>query len=180
MSRTRRALVGGTGLIVAGCCPASSRPSLAPRIRDDFPFGDSSVGLAVAVFYVVSGLCSVPAGRLVERIGATRGMRLGATLTVLGCLGVAAFASSTASLIPLLLLAGAGNAVGGPSVSALLRREVAIQRQGLAFGAQQSGASLGALLAGLSLPALAIPFGWQWAYVASACSPSPRWPSRRP
>ena len=25
-----------------------------------------------------------------------------------------------------------------------------------------------ALLAGLSLPALAIPFGWRWAYVASA------------
>ena len=168
MSRTRRALVGGTGLIVAGVLPGFLTASLAPRIRDDFPFGDSSVGLAVAAFYVVSGLCSVPAGRLVERIGATRGMRLGAALTVLGCLGVAAFASSTASLIPLLLIAGAGNAVGGPSVSALLRREVEIRRQGLAFGAQQSGASLGALLAGLSLPALAIPFGWRWAYVASA------------
>ena len=95
-------------------------------------------------------------------------MRLAAALTALGCLGVAAFADSTASLTPLLLIAGAGNALGGPSVSALLRREVEIQRQGLAFGAQQSGASLGALLAGLSLPALAIPFGWRWAFVASA------------
>ena len=180
MSRTRRALVGGTGLIVAGVLPGFLTAGLAPRIRDDFPFGDSSVGLAVAVFYVVSGLCSVPAGRLVERIGATRGMRLGAALTVLGCLGVAAFASSTASLIPLLLLAGAGNAVGGPSVSALLRREVEIRRQGLAFGAQQSGASLGALLAGLSLPALAIPFGWRGRTSRPPCSPSPRWPSRRP
>jgi MFS family permease len=52
-------------------------------------------------------------------------------------------------------------------VSALLKREVAAHRQGLAFGAQQSGASLGALLAGLALPAVAIPLGWRWAYVAA-------------
>ena len=77
----------------------------------------------------------------------------------------AALAQSTASLLPLLLVAGAGNAIGGPAVSALLRREVAVHRQGLAFGAQQSGASLGALLAGLSLPAVAIPFGWRWAFL---------------
>jgi MFS family permease len=45
---------------------------------------------------------------------------------------------------------------------------VAVERQGLAFGAQQSGASLGALLAGLALPAVAIPLGWRWAYVGAA------------
>ena len=53
-------------------------------------------------------------------------------------------------------------------MSALLKLEVATQRQGLAFGAQQSGATLGALLAGLALPAVAIPLGWRWAYVAAA------------
>jgi MFS family permease len=52
-------------------------------------------------------------------------------------------------------------------VSALLKREVASRRQGLAFGAQQSGASLGAFLAGLALPAVAIPLGWRWAYVGA-------------
>src|SRR5919106_578205 len=74
----------------------------------------------------------------------------------------------TASLAPLLLIAGVANALGGPSVSALLKREVADHSQGLAFGAQQAGAPMGALLAGLALPALAIPFGWQWAFVAAA------------
>jgi len=168
MSRPRRALVAGTGLIVAGVMPGFLTASLAPRIRDDFAFGDSSVGLAVATFYVVSCLCSTPAGRLVERIGATRGAQLGAACTALSCVAAAAFAESTASLLPLLLIGGAGNAVGGPAVSALLRREVAVERQGLAFGAQQSGASLGALLAGLSLPAVAIPFGWRWAFLVAA------------
>ena len=60
------------------------------------------------------------------------------------------------------------NAFGGPAVAALLRREVAVHRQGLAFGAQQSGGTLGSLLAGLALPLVAIPFGWRWAFLAVA------------
>lgn len=168
MTRGRRALAAGTGLIVAGVMPGFLTASLAPRIRADFSFGDSALGVAIAAFYVVSGLCSTPAGRLVERIGATRGGRLAGTTTALACLAVAAFAGSAASLTALLLAGGVGNAIGGPAVSALLRQEVAIHRQGLAFGAQQSGASLGALLAGLSLPAVAIPLGWRWAFVMAA------------
>jgi MFS family permease len=111
---------------------------------------------------------STPSGHLVERIGARRGMLLGAALTSVSCLAIALFADSPAALIAILLVAGIGNAVGGPAVSALLRRTVDTGRHGLAFGAQQSGASIGALLAGLALPAVAIPFGWRWAYVAAA------------
>ena len=72
------------------------------------------------------------------------------------------------ALTALLLVGGVANALGGPSVSQLLTREVGVHRRGLAFGAQQSGAPLGALLAGLALPAVAIPFGWRWAFLAVA------------
>jgi predicted MFS family arabinose efflux permease len=41
-------------------------------------------------------------------------------------------------------------------------------RHGVAFGAMQAGAPFGAVLAGLALPAMAIPFGWRWAFVATA------------
>jgi MFS family permease len=148
--------------------PGFLTASLAPRIRADFAFGDSSLGLAVGLFYVVSALGSVPAGRLVDRVGAARGMALAGAGTAVCCLAVAGVAQSAASLAALLLVGGVGNALGGPSVSALLRREVATHRQGLAFGAQQSGAPLGALAAGLALPLVAIPLGWRWAFVASA------------
>jgi MFS family permease len=160
--------VAGTGLIVAGVLPGFLTASLAPRIRGDFAFGDSALGIAVGAFYVVSALSSTPCGRLVERIGALRGMRLAAGLTVLSCVAVAALARSTASLVAALVAGGMANALAGPAVSALLKREVAGHRQGLAFGAQQSGASIGALLAGLALPAVAIPLGWRWAYLAAA------------
>ena len=159
--------------------PGFLTASLAPRIRADFVFGKSSLGLAVALFYLVSAAGSVPAGRLVDRLGATWGFRLSAGFTVASCLAIVAFAHSAASLTLLMLIGGIGNALGGPTVSALLKREVAVHRQGLAFGAQQAGAPIGALLAGLALPAVAIPFGWRWAFVAAgalgviavACAP---------
>jgi MFS family permease len=163
-----RSLVTGTALIVATVMPGFLTASLAPRIRADFAFGDSTLGLAVGLFYVVSASLSVPAGRLVDRVGAARGMQLAAGFTAASCVAVAALAQSAASLTVLLLIGGVANALGGPSVSALLKRQVADHSQGLAFGAQQAGAPIGALLAGLALPALAIPFGWQWAFVAAA------------
>ncbi len=162
-----RSVVTGTALIVAGVLPGFLTASLAPRIRHDFSFGDSTLGLAVASFYVICMVFSTPAGHLVERIGARRGMLLGAALTAGACLAVAALAESAPALIAILLVAGVGNAIGGPAVSALLRRTVEAGRHGLAFGAQQSGASVGALLAGVALPAVAIPFGWRWAYVVA-------------
>jgi MFS family permease len=166
--RARRSLVTGTGLIVATVMPGFLAASLAPRIRDDFVFGDWTLGLAVALFYVVSASSSIPAGRLVDRVGAAWGMWLAAAFTGSSCLAVATLAQSAASLTALMLIGGVGNALGGPSVSTLLKREVAVHRQGLAFGAQQAGAPLGALLAGLALPAVAIPFGWRWAFLAAA------------
>jgi MFS family permease len=115
--------------------PGFLTASLAPRIRDDFAFGDSTLGIAVGLFYVVSASVSAPAGRLVDRVGAPRGMPLSAALAALCCLAVAAVVQSGASLTLLLWIGGVGNAPGGPSVSAQLNRHVAVQRQGLAFGA---------------------------------------------
>jgi MFS family permease len=166
--RGRRALVAGTGLMISCVLPAFLTASLAPRIPDDFAFAGSGVGLAIAIFHVMCAVCSTPAGRLVERIGPGRGMRLTAAATAVSCMAIAALAQSVVSLIALLLVGGVANAMGGPSVSALLKREVAVRRQGLAFGAQQSGATLASLLAGLALPAVAIPFGWRWAFVLVA------------
>jgi MFS family permease len=161
-------LITGVTLVATGALPGFLAASLAPRIRADFAFGSSSLGLAAALFYLVSMVCSTPLGHLVERIGPVAGLRAAAGLSALSCLLVVAFADSAAGLIPLLATAGIGNAMAGPAVSATLKHEIATERQGLAFGSQQAGASIGALLAGLALPAIAIPFGWRWAYVGVA------------
>ena len=154
-------------LIVATVLPGFLTASLATRIRDDFSFENSALGLCVAVFYVVSAASSNPAGRLLERIGPVRGMRLAAALTAASCLTVVLAAHSTATLTAALVLAGVANGLGSPTVSALFKRLIPESRQGMAFGAQQAGAPLGSLVAGLALPLIAIPFGWRWAYAAA-------------
>ena len=141
---------------------------MAPRIDDDFAFSEAALGAAVAIVYVACALLSSPAGHLVERIGARRAMLAAATATAACCLGVAALAESAAALVALLVLGGAGNALTVPAASGVIDQHVPEARRGLAFGAMQAGAPIGALLAGLALPAVAIPFGWRWAFVATA------------
>ena len=93
----------GTALIVATVMPGFLAASLAPRIRADFAYGDSTLGLAVALFYVVSAACSVPAGRLVDRVGAAWGMRLSAAFTA-AAWAVGALADSAVGLTALMLI----------------------------------------------------------------------------
>ncbi len=161
-------LVAGVLVIVAAVLPGFLTASLATRIRADFAFENSALGLSVAVFYVVSAVSSNPAGRLLERIGPVRGMRLVAALTTASCLAVAGAAQSSAGLTAALALGGVANALGGPTVTALFKMRIVQERQGTAFGLQQAGAPLGSLAAGLALPLIAIPLGWRWAFVACA------------
>ena len=154
--------------VVGGVLPGFLTASLAPRIDADFAFGEAALGAAVAIVYLACALLSSPCGHLAERLGGRRSMLLGAAITVACCLGVAVAAHSVVTLTALLVLGGAGNALAVPAGSKVLERHVPPARHGVAYGAMQAGAPFGALLAGLALPALAIPFGWRWAFVATA------------
>ncbi len=162
-----RALVASVLHVVAGVLPGFLTASLAPRIDADFAFSEAALGVAVAIVYVVCAFLSSPSGHLVERLGARRAMRGGAVATIVCCAGVAELADSAVALVALLVLGGVGNALAAPAASGVLDRHVPESRHGVAFGAMQAGAPLGAVLAGLALPAVAIPFGWRWAFVAT-------------
>ena len=168
MTHPLRALVTSVLHVVGGVLPGFLTASLAPRIDTDFAFSESAVGAAVAIIYVVCAFASSSAGHLVERVGARVAMRAGAAATVVCCLGVAALADSAAALVALLVLGGLGNALCAPAASEVIDSHVPEARHGVAYGAMQAGAPFGALLAGLALPLVAIPFGWRWAFVASA------------
>jgi len=152
------------GTVLPGFLPAALQPSIA----EEFRFGGAELGVAVATFYAASALGSARAGRLVDRVGVERGLLLAALTTVVGCTAVVTLAHSALALTACIAVASLGNAIGGPAVTALLRRSVVGTRQGVALGLQQAGAPLAALAAGLALPAVAIPFGWRWGYVAAA------------
>jgi MFS family permease len=153
---------------VGGVLPGFLAASLAPRIDDDFAFDEAALGVAVAIVYIVCAVLSSPAGNVVERLGARRSMLAGAAATVVCCLGVAVLADSAVALVALLVVGGIGNALAAPAASGVIDRHVPPSHHGVAFGAMQAGAPIGAVFAGLALPAVAIPFGWRWAFVITA------------
>jgi MFS family permease len=153
---------------VGGVLPGFLAASLAPRIDADFAFSEAALGVAVAIVYIVCAVLSSPAGNVVERLGARQAMLVGAATTVVCCLGVALVADSAVALVALLVVGGVGNALAAPAASGVIDRHVPSSHHGVAFGAMQAGAPIGAVFAGLALPAVAIPFGWRWAFVITA------------
>ena len=152
----------------AGVLPAFLTGGLAVQVRGELDFGAGALGVAVAMFFVTSSLASAIIGRLVERIGAHRGMRLAAAGSAASLLGVALLAWSWAGLVGCLVLGGLANAVSHPATNLSLAREVPAGRQGVSFGIKQAAIPAATLLAGLAVPGIAVTLGWRWAFAGGA------------
>ncbi|HET9516436.1 MAG TPA: MFS transporter [Actinoplanes sp.] len=167
-TRPLRAVTGALTTTIACSLPVFLVGGLAVQIGEDFPLSPAGLGLAVSVYFGVSALASVPAGRLVERFGSTT-MARAANALAAGCLlAIAATARSLGSLIALLALGAAANAAGQLASNAALSRQVPGRRQGLSFGIKQAAIPVSTLLAGAAVPLVALTFGWRWAFVLGA------------
>lgn len=140
---------------------------LAVQVRAELGIDRSVAGALVAAFFAASALGAFATGRLADRLGAARVMRLSAACAGAALLG-AAWAPGTGWLAGALVLGGAANGAGQPASNALISRAVSAHRRGLAYGAKQAAIPLSLLLGGLSVPAFGLTVGWRWAFVAGA------------
>ena len=163
-----RPVLLAVAVATAGVLPAFLTGGLVVQIRSELDFGSAALGLAVAVFFISASLASVIMGRVVERIGAHRGMRLSAVGSAASLLGVALFANSWRGLVVCLVLGGLANAVAHPATHLSLAREVPAGRQGISFGIKQAAIPTATLLAGLAVPGIAVTLGWRWAFAGGA------------
>src|SRR5919107_173942 len=104
--------------------PHAAAGNDAPTEREALNRRPVLLAVAVATFFLTSSLASAVMGRLVEQIGAHRGMRLAAAGSAASLLGVALLARSWAGLIACLILGGLANAVSHPAANLSLAREV--------------------------------------------------------
>src|SRR5680860_229144 len=100
---------------------------LASLIRVDVPFGPRALGMVASAFFAAAALASVPGGRLAERIGATRTLRIGILLAAGSLAGVALIASRPWHIMVLMLAAGASNGLSQPAANLALTRLVGRQ-----------------------------------------------------
>ena len=167
---THRTLAAAVLTIVVGTMPVWLVGGLAFQITVELGFSAEGLGLAVAVFFGASALCSVPAGQLVQRWGPRFGM---VSTGVLGACSLAglAVADGLTSLLLCVGVAGVANSTCQPSANQSLTTGAALRRQGLAFGIKQAAIPVSTLVAGLAVPLIALTVGWRWAFLVALAGP---------
>jgi MFS family permease len=166
-----RTALGATAVTVASVVPVFLVGGLTVQIAGDLGFSPAGLGLAVAVYFGVGALTSVPAGAVVERYGAAVAARVAIGLSVSSMLAIAAGARNLPALLALLAIAAPANGLGQLSSNAWLAG-IPRHRQGLLFGIKQAAIPTATLLAGVSVPVVALTLGWRWAFVIAAVAAS--------
>ena len=151
-----------------GLIPPMLLGSLIVFLRADLHFDEQGLGVASAAFFGAGALVSVPAGRLVGRLGPRRAVLLGSAGSATCLLGIAVLARSWPALVGFLCLGGMAVALSQPAADLTLARGVPSGRQGVAFGAKHAAGSLTVLTAGLAVPVLGITLGWRSAFALIA------------
>lgn len=138
------------------------------QLTTELGFGAARLGGAAATFRLAAMATVVPLGRAVDRIGATRSLRLAALAAAVSSLGVGLLARSWMQLVIWLAIGGVGSALGQPAANRLVVNAVPRDRQGLGFGIKQASQPTATMLSGLSVPLVAVTFGWRAAFVIAA------------
>jgi MFS family permease len=142
--------------------------ALAVQISAELHFDPTGLGLAVALYFGVSALVSLPVGRMVERMGSRRTSRIALFGAATFMLLTACLARSYVSLVGILLCSAWCGVMGQLSSNLTLARSMPAARMGLSFGVKQASVPLATLLAGAAVPAVGLTVGWRWAYVIGA------------
>ncbi len=163
----RRALVIGAAATVVGAFPVFFTAAMSVQVAADLAFGPVGIGAAVGVFFGTVAVSSVPLGRLADRLGASRSLRIATLGAAVSAFVIAAFARGWLTLALGLVIAGVSAALSQPATNRLLMSRIGGARLGMAFGLKQSAPPVASMLAGLAVPAVALTVGWRWAYVAA-------------
>jgi MFS family permease len=163
-------MVLAVATLAACALPLFFTASLALHVQRDLGMSDAQIGLAITAFWIAATLASPPAGRLVDRIGPARSVRLAGVLVALPALAIAGLARSFVVFALLLAVTGVGNALVSPGMSALIAADLRPGRRGTLLGLQQSGPPLAGVAAGLSLPIATAALGWRWVFALGAAA----------
>lgn len=154
--------------LTASLLPTFLVGALSPTIAADLEVGPAVIGAAVSAFFLAAALTSLPAGRLVDRRGATFGYRSGLVGVALAAAAIGLLVSAGWQLAVGLAATGASLACIDPSIARTITRSVGWRRQGIAFGIKEISAPSASMLAGITLPLLGTTIGWRVPFLVVA------------
>ena len=142
-------------------------PAIALQIRDRLDIGLAGFGAVFAAVSLGSAIALIPAGMLVDRLGARWVLVIGGIVNGLGTLAAAALTNPIA-YAGALLVAGIGGSAVPVAGMASLMRAFAPERRGAAMGWRQLAVPLGGTIGAVALPLLANAGGVPLALIACA------------
>jgi MFS family permease len=160
----RRVLISTAFATTAGVLPAFLLGAQAVQVERDLGFGPALLGAAVAVSWAAAAVTSPTMGRLTERVGGGRSLRVAAAVNGVVMLLMGLLARTWWELAALIAIAGVGNALTQPAANVLMARTIAPQRYGIAFAVKQSAMPFATLIGGLAVPLVTLTLGWRWAF----------------
>lgn len=142
--------------------------SLSPLIMIDVGLDEFGIGLAVAIFFAASAAGSALLAPLADRADAWQVSRKSLLVVSGAGLLIALFGQHVWVIFACLFVSGMTNGLIHPATNVVIARQVASNRQGLAFGIKQSSIPLATMLGGFAVPLIGITFGWKWAFAIAA------------
>ncbi len=142
-------------------------PAIAIEIRGRLDLGVAGFGAVFAAVSLGSAIALIPAGMLVDRVGARWVLVVGGIIDGLGIL-TAAVMTSPVAFAAALLVAGIGGAAVPVAGMSSLMRAFAPERRGVVMGWRQMAVPLGGTIGAVALPLLADAGGVRLALVVCA------------
>jgi MFS transporter, FSR family, fosmidomycin resistance protein len=142
-------------------------PPLFPFVRADFGVTYTELGVAIALFNILTGFLQTPAGFLVDRLSARAVLISGLLLGAASVAG-AALVSSFYLFVAMFALCGIANATYHPADYALLSGRVSPPRMSQAYSIHIFAGFAGTAAAPATLLLLAESVGWRGAFFAAA------------
>ncbi len=142
-------------------------PAIALQIRDRLDVGLAGFGAVYAAISLGSAIALIPAGMLVDRLGARWVLVIGGVVNGLGTLAAATMTSAWGFSAALLIAGIGGSAVPVAGMSSLMR-VFAPEKRGVVMGWRQLAVPLGGTIGAVALPLLADAGGVRLALIACA------------
>jgi predicted MFS family arabinose efflux permease len=138
------------------------------QIGEELEFSTTGLGVLTALFFLTASVASPRLGKVVQRIGWRKALRINALLSGSILLLIALIARSTVLLGVMMIAAAAVYGLANPAANLTLAEYVHPRRRALTFALKHAGIPTSTLLAGLAVPLLIVTVGWRWAYVAAS------------
>src|SRR6202158_1305028 len=139
---------------------------LLPFVRAEYGVSYTEIGLALAVFNIVTAALQTPAGFLVDWLGARVLLIIGLVVGA-GAFVITGIVDSFWVMVAMFALAGVGNAVYHPADYALLSQHVPPDRIGQAYSIHTFAGMLGSAVAPASLLLMQNYWGWRGAFIGA-------------